>query len=1192
VAVSVANTWTSSFSILAGYAYTHPVGQGMIAPVGNTAGNWLVALVSWQAPGDSPATMAVGDDAGNHWIPLGAPVGTSSAAGNVRSAIWAAPYAAAAGNVWAAPSGQSPAQAMIVLEVAGMAPGMSLQGIGTGWGNSAASVTVPLPAPAQQALVLACCGTDDNAFTVTMSGSGWTALTPVVTSDGADHLADLTLTAGWQVATGATSATWTASGSLDLGACTAAVAVMQAAPAGPSQGWPKVQFEVAFGAGIATPWDQLTWTDLTSRYRGLSGTRGKQYELDSVQAGSLPVTLSNNDGALTPGYAGSPYNLGISGWTAQNGAAIALSRYYAQSGPTSMLMAPDGVTGSPYANTGQFPVTAGTTCSGRAAVLCPSGWGAGVLLTIDWYDSGHGYLSSSNGPIVVPASGQWTFPEIARTAPAGAAFARLDVKVNGTPPSTALFWWDACYLTGPAGQVLNPNPVFSVGPDVYTPARRKATWMGRTYVDWRGFIERWPSQLSASRYTTAGATATDVLAGLTSLLPTVAAGEILNDDPWGYWPCSDAAGSAMAANLAPGGAGPLNVAESKFGPGPTGTYAFGGSTALPGAPSGCWTQSGLNSGSTDVQHGYCLQLAAAGSSPPISAGITVEAWHNFGTGSTVQPNGKLIVWSLQGPYGPIAQLYGDYDGSGAGLGWYLSVTDKGTRAVTAYRVAAFGIETFGGYGGWVHFAVTLTQTAWRVWIDGGGFTATIPSGTCNLAASFQWVTFGGSADRVSTGGMSNLSLAGLAVYPRVLPQTRIVAHVLGAGTGLPGDVAGRRIGRLLSYATGMLVPRRLATGSDNLQPATDISGTAVAQSVTNIAQSDSGLLFVDRCGYLAFDSRASRWNRAVAWNIGEQAGAILNANWDFESGIAPWVPGSSATVAPSSALSFTGTSSMLVTPSAGGASGAVSELVAVTTGTTYTATAWLCSPGGYAAGGVAQVQWLTSAHAFISTTTGTVVPLNAGQWTNVTASAAAPAGAAYAKLVVAQAGSPAPANQYYADQAQLVLPGEIPYLADVAPGFDPSQVFNDLTITQYLGLAVAAASASSMAQYGDLTLQETVYLSDSDVVTDLTNWILATYGQPATRVTFTVDAAANPYAWQFVLSADVGTVVQASRRLQGTQAVIQAQFVIQSVAPANAPGQWQVKYVASPYYLGALATNDPVRGLPNGLNPIALLRRR
>jgi hypothetical protein len=997
------------------------------------------------------------------------------------------------------------------------------------------------------------------------------------------------LSAAWQATSGAVTAAWATTSAADMAAVTVALAVAQPAPAGPSQGWPAVRLQAAFGAGIATPWDELTWTDLTARYRGISGTRGKQYELDSVQAASMPLTLSNNDGALTPGNTSSSYYLGLSDWTAQNSAAIALSRAQAQTGPVSMLLAPDGITASPGAITGQYAVPGSVAgWSGQAAVICPQGWASGVSCQLNWYDNSHAFISATSGATVSLTAGQWAYPSVtAGSPPGGATFVALVLHVAGTPAAGTLYWWDACYLTNPAGAVVNANPVFAEGPDVYTPVRLMATWQARAYTQWRGFNERWPQAMSSARYTNANCTGTDIYAGLTALLPTAGMGEVLNDEPWGYWACTDPAGVASAANLAPTGTGPLNVVTSKYGPGPTGAQAFGGSTPFAGVASGCWTQSGLNSGSTDIQHGYCLQLQVTGAAPSVTEGLTIEAWHLF-TG--VQPNGRLIIWSLQGAAGVIAQLWGDYDGAGAGVGWYLTVYDKVTRAKTDYRIFAFGLLTIG----WSHFAVTLTPSAWTVIIDGGAFGASIPSGTANLAPNWQWITFGGSADRISTGGSGNISLAGMAVYPRVLPQARILAHYSGAFYGLGGDGEGSRMTRLLSYA-GMLVPRRLGLGPDIIGPATDIAGQAAAQNVTNIAQSGAGLLYADRCGYLAYTSRDLRWNKPVAWNVGELAGALLNANRDFETAISPWTghngAGGSTGVAlsASSAFAWSGTQSMLMIPDGVTAGpGAISEQCAIAASSTVTGSARLYCPAGYATGATAAINWYNASGGLISATTGSAVPLPAAAWAAVTVSGTAPGGARFAALVVSFAGTPAASAFAYADMAILAQSGEIPYLGDIAFDYDPSQVYDDLTITQSGGITVTASSPTSIQQYGDLTLQETVYLNDPDTVTDLANRIRADYGQPSIRVAaFTVDAKANPAAWQFVLSADVGTVVQLTRRLGGTFPVVSLPFVIQSVSPSNAPGQWQVRYTATPYYLGALATNDPVRGLPNGSNPIA-----
>jgi hypothetical protein len=267
--------------------------------------------------------------------------------------------------------------------------------------------------------------------------------------------------------------------------------------------------------------------------------------------------------------------------------------------------------------------------------------------------------------------------------------------------------------------------------------------------------------------------------------------------------------------------------------------------------------------------------------------------------------------------------------------------------------------------------------------------------------------------------------------------------------------------------------------------------------------------------------------------------------------------------------------------------GAISERCAIPAGATVTGSARLYCPAGYATGATAAVFWYDASGAFLSATTGSAVPLPAGAWAAVTVSGTAPGGARQAALVISFAGTPAGSAFAYCDLAVLAQSGEVPYLADVGFDFDPSQVFNDLAISQFNGTTVTVSSPVSIGQYGDLTLQETVYLNDPDVVADLANRILADYGQPSQRVpAFTVDAAANPAVWPFVLSTDVGTVVQVTRRLGGTFPVISLPFVIQSVAPSITPGQYQARYACTPYFLGALATNDPVRGLPNGLNKI------
>lgn len=69
--------------------------------------------------------------------------------------------------------------------------------------------------------------------------------------------------------------------------------------------FPALAFEVAFASspGSADP----IWTDVTSRLRSASVTRGRQRELDRFQAGRASFVLNNRDRLLDPTYASGSY---------------------------------------------------------------------------------------------------------------------------------------------------------------------------------------------------------------------------------------------------------------------------------------------------------------------------------------------------------------------------------------------------------------------------------------------------------------------------------------------------------------------------------------------------------------------------------------------------------------------------------------------------------------------------------------------------------------------------------------------------------------------------------------------------------------------------------------------------------------------------------------------------------------------
>jgi hypothetical protein len=63
--------------------------------------------------------------------------------------------------------------------------------------------------------------------------------------------------------------------------------------------------EIAFGSAPLA--GTYSWTDVTDYVKSFNTDRGRDYELDQVQAGKASIVLDNADGRFTPGLASSPY---------------------------------------------------------------------------------------------------------------------------------------------------------------------------------------------------------------------------------------------------------------------------------------------------------------------------------------------------------------------------------------------------------------------------------------------------------------------------------------------------------------------------------------------------------------------------------------------------------------------------------------------------------------------------------------------------------------------------------------------------------------------------------------------------------------------------------------------------------------------------------------------------------------------
>ncbi|HEY2552433.1 MAG TPA: hypothetical protein VGI64_17840 [Streptosporangiaceae bacterium] len=189
-----------------------------------------------------------------------------------------------------------------------------------------------------------------------------------------------------------------------------------------------------------------------------------------------------------------------------------------------------------------------------------------------------------------------------------------------------------------------------------------------------------------------------------------------------------------------------------------------------------------------------------------------------------------------------------------------------------------------------------------------------------------------------------------------------------------------------------------------------------------------------------------------------------------------------------------------------------------------------------------------------------------------------------------------------------VSAGEIPYSSDIRYDFDPSRLQNQVQLTQLDDQTVTVPSAQdteldSQLQFGTVSNLSTGYL-DNDAssplnagpgLADYANYLATTLAEPGLRLTqVTVDAAANPALWPFVLGASVADTVTVNRRPVGygqpaislTGRISQTQRDLAYSATSGVSGKITCLIDAAPQQ-NALMTDDPVHSLLDGTQVLA-----
>lgn len=374
----------------------------------------------------------------------------------------------------------------------------------------------------------------------------------------------------------------------------------------PNPNWAPVYVQVAFNADPNNPAVTPTWIDLTNRVDQLHITRGRQYELDQVQAGEATVTFRDPDEWLNPANPASPYWPHVQPYRRISIQAVAPAP---AGGGTNLFNTIDpGYEATPVG--GYPPGVAGSFLAGPLQVTNALAWqgthsatfgiitGPGSQQGITWWAStipGQQYTfslylnqtaanaaylgvaTSSANPAAgystssTPTSAVNTWVRLSVTFVASQPTSYLWVYWPGTVSTAATVYVDGVQLE----QAAAPSPWSTTGPTIYPL--------------FAGHVERWPASWDhAGNYGLAEITCVDPLGILAAqTLHTEIINQHLAYTPDHYWPLWDQHGATYYDNLGTNTNSPLGVYTSPYGPG-GGLSGATSEPVLPGDNGGNW----------------------------------------------------------------------------------------------------------------------------------------------------------------------------------------------------------------------------------------------------------------------------------------------------------------------------------------------------------------------------------------------------------------------------------------------------------------------------------------------------------------------------------------------------------------------------------------------------------------------------
>lgn len=688
--------------------------------------------------------------------------------------------------------------------------------------------------------------------------------------------------------------------------------------------WPLLGFEVDFQTGSPNI-PGATRVSIDASYRRLavrkwSTRRGRQYELDQVQAGEATLEVTDPRELLNPDNPGSPLNQGANVivpyrsmwmwgmWPTQPGAGNLFARSVL--GPALFPTSVD-----PTFEQGTGLIDYGWDGTATVASSTAQAWqgtrSALVTQTAPGFAKGvYVHQTLTCVPGITYTASFYVYPTGGCTVQCAARDATPRITYGST--ATAQNTWTRISVTWTAVDTLeyinisgsgSATPTFHVdGAQLEFGATATAWTVGgpTLYPIYTGFVERYPTKYDmAGLRANRPLLAVDALAILSradisqSYVRTTAA-----DGPAVYGAYTEQAGpnlftSQQGLSLL----GSMNTAPQG------GQINFAGDTFLDGSGAVALSQQSQDPTKTprtqqitsvDIPHGNSFSV--------YTGGATFEFWARWRSGTVTlgmfeaNASGEFVDFTASSSDHTRDVCFGATLGFG---GMVLGACDGQPGASQGNVIGVPATATFSNDGSnnlpdgqWHYYSIALFPGAgadagrylMRMCID-GQITTTTAAITSGNGSPIRFLGFNAITTAVSTrwaDPVSAASIAKVAFYPADIGAARQVAHYQ-RGAGFARELSGARAARLLGQYWAGLV--KVAGGFMSMAADFGYHGRVVLDCLQEIQESERGLTYANAAGQVVFEDRLSRYyntNDQPAWVFGENPAGANPTEYPYE----------------------------------------------------------------------------------------------------------------------------------------------------------------------------------------------------------------------------------------------------------------------------------------------------------------------